>query len=82
MRSIRPVQKVIDGFEALPGIGPKSAARLAYYLLNTPQERLERFAEALENLKIQNFVNFVLTSVKKNFVRFVRIQIEVKNKFV
>ena len=51
MRSIRPVQKVIDGFEALPGIGPKSAARLAYYLLNTPQERLTKFAEALENLK-------------------------------
>ncbi len=51
MRSIRPVQKVIDGFEILPGIGPKSAARLAYYMLNMPQERLERFASALENLK-------------------------------
>ncbi len=51
MRSIRPVQKVIDGFEALPGIGPKSAARLAYYLLNVPQERLTRFAQSLENLK-------------------------------
>ena len=51
MRSIKPVQKVIDAFEALPGIGPKSAARLAYYLLNVPQERLEIFAEALESLK-------------------------------
>ena len=51
MRSIRPVQKVIDSFEALPGIGPKSAARLAYYLLNVPQEKLTRFAQALENLK-------------------------------
>ncbi len=51
MRSIRPVQKVIDGFEALPSIGPKSAARLAYYLLNVPQERLDKFAQALENLK-------------------------------
>ena len=51
MKVIRPVQKVIDSFEALPGIGPKSAARLAYYLLNVPQERLERFALALENLK-------------------------------
>ncbi len=51
MRSIRPVQKVIDAFEALPGIGPKSAARLAYYLLNVPQEKLTRFAQALENLK-------------------------------
>ncbi len=51
MRSIRPVQKVIDAFEALPGIGPKSAARLAYYLLNVPQEKLSKFAESLENLK-------------------------------
>lgn len=51
MRSIRPVQKVIDAFESLPGVGPKSAARLAYYLLNVPQEKLTKFAGALENLK-------------------------------
>ncbi len=51
MRSIRPVQKVIDAFEALPGIGPKTAARLAYYLLNVPQDRLSKFALAVENLK-------------------------------
>ena len=51
MRSIRPVQKVIDGFEALPGVGPKTAARLAYYLLNVPQDRLTRFAQSVENLK-------------------------------
>jgi len=51
MRSIRPVQKVIDAFEALPGVGPKSAARLAYYLLNVPQEKLTKFADALDNLK-------------------------------
>jgi recombination protein RecR len=51
VRSIRPVQKVIDGFEALPGVGPKTAARLAYYLLNVPQDRLTRFAQSVENLK-------------------------------
>jgi len=51
MRSIKPVQKVIDAFEALPGIGPKTAARLAYYLLNIPQERLDKFGAALERLK-------------------------------
>jgi len=51
MRSIRPVQKVIDAFEALPGVGPKTAARLAYYLLNVPQDRLSKFGQALENLK-------------------------------
>ncbi|KKT36085.1 MAG: Recombination protein RecR [Candidatus Collierbacteria bacterium GW2011_GWC1_45_47] len=51
MRSIKPVQKVVDAFEALPGIGPKTAARLAYYLLNVPQEKMDKFAKALENLK-------------------------------
>ncbi len=51
MRTIKPVQKVIDAFESLPGIGPKSAARLAYYLLNVPQERLEKFATSLARLR-------------------------------
>ena len=51
MKSIRPIQKVIDAFESLPGIGPKSAARLAYYLLHVPQERLEKFGEGLVRLK-------------------------------
>ena len=45
------MKKVVDAFESLPGIGPKSAARLAYYLLHVPQEKLEKFAEALERLK-------------------------------
>lgn len=51
MRSIKPVQKVIDSFESLPGIGPKTAARLAYYLLHVPQEKLEKFADSLSRLK-------------------------------
>ena len=51
MRTIRPVQRVIDAFESLPGVGPKSAARLAYYLLHVPQERLEKFAQGLARLR-------------------------------
>lgn len=53
MRSLKPVQKVIDAFESLPGIGPKTAARLAYYLLHVPQERLEKFATALSRLRLE-----------------------------
>ncbi|MBI3954731.1 recombination protein RecR [Candidatus Collierbacteria bacterium] len=49
---MKPVQKVIDNFESLPGIGPKTAARLAYYLLHLPQERLERFASSLARLRL------------------------------
>ncbi len=51
MKIIRPVQKVVDAFSALPGIGPKTAARLAFYLLHVPQERLEKFATSLARLK-------------------------------
>ncbi len=43
---------MIDAFESLPGIGPKSAARLAYYLLHVPQERLEKFALSLSRLRL------------------------------
>lgn len=53
MRSIKPIQKLVDQFEGLPGIGPKTAQRLAYYLLRWPQERLENFGEVLMNLKKQ-----------------------------
>ena len=51
MRSIKPIQRVVDNLESLPGIGPKTAQRLAYYLLRLPQERLERFGQSLARLK-------------------------------
>lgn len=47
----QPLQELIDQFEALPGIGRKSASRLAFYLLNVPQDRLLRFSQALTDLK-------------------------------
>jgi len=51
MRSIKPIQRLVDQLEGLPGVGPKTAQRLAYYMLRFPQDRLERFAEAVERLK-------------------------------
>ncbi len=57
-----PLTKVIESFEKLPGIGPKSAQRLTFYLLHLPQEELERFANNLIGLK----KNTVLCSVCKN----------------
>jgi recombination protein RecR len=52
MRVIKPIQKVIDQLESLPGIGPKTAQRLAYYLLRYPQDKLERFGSSLTRLKL------------------------------
>ena len=47
----KPVSKLIDAFERLPGIGRKTAQRLTFYLLHVPQEYMESFAGALVNLK-------------------------------
>lgn len=47
----RPVVRLIEKFERLPGIGPKSAQRLAFYLLRHPKEELEDFAQKLVALK-------------------------------
>lgn len=47
----RPLRKLIESFEKLPGIGPKTAQRLAFYLLHVPQENLDDFAQAVSQLK-------------------------------
>ena len=44
---------MIESFERLPGIGPKTAQRLAFYLLHVPQLELDEFGENLKNLKTQ-----------------------------
>ncbi len=51
MRIPKAVQHLIESFEKLPGVGPKSAQRLTFYLLHVPQQELDAFAKALENLK-------------------------------
>ena len=51
MRVARAVSNLIEAFERLPGIGPKTAARLTYYLLHVPQTEIDKFAEALRSLK-------------------------------
>lgn len=52
MKIPKAIQGVIESFEKLPGIGPKSAQRLTFYLLHVPQGQLDSFADALKNLKI------------------------------
>lgn len=45
------IQKLIDEFEKLPGVGPKSAARMAYHYLRAPKEEAEEVAKALVDMK-------------------------------
>lgn len=46
-----PIQDLINAFSRLPGIGPKTASRLAFYLLHAPDEMSQDLAAALQNLK-------------------------------
>jgi len=45
------VERLVEQFESLPGIGHKSAQRLAFYILSQPQERAEDFADAILQVK-------------------------------
>ncbi|MBU1110888.1 recombination mediator RecR [Patescibacteria group bacterium] len=56
MKTIKPVQNLIDEFRKLPTIGPKTAARLVYFLLRAPEEESLRLAEAVTSLKQQTVV--------------------------
>lgn len=49
----KPVARLIEEFSRLPGIGPKTASRLTFYLLRAPDKQVRALAEALRNLKEQ-----------------------------
>lgn len=51
MKVARPIAALIESFQKLPGVGPKSAQRLTYYLLHVPQTQLDDFAENILRLK-------------------------------
>ncbi len=46
-----PLQNLIDAFERLPGIGPKTAARLAFFVLNSPEPISKNLVESLQAVK-------------------------------
>lgn len=48
-----PIQKLINAFSRLPGIGPKTASRLTFFLLNAPEELSNDLAQALRALKTE-----------------------------
>lgn len=53
MQYPRPLERLLAELEKLPGIGPKSAQRLAFYLLRANQEENGALALAIETLKAQ-----------------------------
>ena len=45
------IQRLIDSFASLPGIGPKGAQRIAFYLLGAPDDEAQRLTEAIAEVK-------------------------------
>ena len=45
------IEKLIEAFEKLPSIGNKTAARLAFYILNASKEETDEFISAIQNAK-------------------------------
>ena len=66
MKLPKPISNLIDYFERLPGIGPKTAQRLTFSLLNFPQEELEKFSGYLTDLKKET----KLCSICKNVTEY------------
>jgi len=47
----KTIQKLIEIFSKFPTIGPRTAGRIVFYLINQPQKEIEELVEALRNLK-------------------------------
>ena len=45
--NVVPLQRLVEQFERLPGIGSKTAQRLAYFVLNMPKEQAAEFSKAI-----------------------------------
>ena len=56
MESAPSIQTLLDELERRPGIGPKSAQRIAYWMLNTDRETVVRLADAI--VEVKNAVHF------------------------
>ena len=46
-----PLIRLVEELQRLPGIGPKSAQRLAFHILKTPREQVDRLADAVREVK-------------------------------
>ena len=62
MKVPKSVSDLIEVFEMLPGIGPKTAARLVYYLLHAPESVSQRLSESAGDLKKDFNMAYVVLS--------------------
>jgi recombination protein RecR len=58
-----PLQRLIEEIKKIPGIGAKSAQRIAFYLIGVPQEEADRLADAIKDAKSNVFYCSVCNSL-------------------
>ena len=63
MKVPKSVANLIEAFEALPGIGPKTAARLTYYLLHAPDTLSQKLSDATRELKVKTKICSVCQNI-------------------
>lgn len=62
----RVVRELVEAFERLPGIGPKTAQRLTYYLLHAPKEEAQALAEAVLALKEKTVICSICFNISEH----------------
>ena len=64
----KPVERLIEAFSRLPGIGPKTASRLTYFLLRAPESESLELAEALQEMRTQTRFCSICFNITSNDV--------------
>ena len=83
MQYPEPISKLIDSFMKLPGIGPKTAQRLAFHTLDMKEDDVVQFAKALVDVKKNLLiVVFVVISLKMTLATFAKISNVIVRSFV
>jgi len=63
MKIPKSVVSLIEAFEQLPGIGPKTAARFTYYLLHAPDSLSEKLSQSVSELKLKTKICIVCQNI-------------------
>ncbi len=66
MRIPKAITNLVESFERLPGVGPKSAQRLTFYLLHVPQGELDKFALSIQKLKVDTVICSICQAVDES----------------
>ena len=71
----KSIATLIEHFQKFPSVGPKSAQRMAFYLLRMPEAEIQKFAQAILDAKeILELVKFVLIYLLQVPVKSAKIQ--------